>query len=319
MKETLLIALLMSLFGFYANAQCSYNILTNTLPGGASWQGNTTYTVSVRLYNGATPQAIGATYSFTCSGDGQACNTLSIVETSDATDRSNGILTYNVSQTSSVPNGVNKVITPGISTNVVACTPNITTISFATQTLPVNLISFNAEKGKENVLLTWTTATEKDNEGFQIERSKDGINFEIIGNVEGAGNSQTVKNYSFEDRDLPSNDLSRVLYYRLKQMDFDGSFEYSPIENVMLDVSNPIAIGKIMTQKEGFSGTIVAEEAGDVDFIITDLSGKVLQQQQLFLEDGENRVDLDLNAPEGIYLFTIKTKWGVESRKFVKG
>ncbi|WP_210466677.1 T9SS type A sorting domain-containing protein [Rufibacter roseolus] len=91
--------------------------------------------------------------------------------------------------------------------------------------LPVTLTSFTAKAQKEDVLLNWTTAAEKDNDFFQVERSMDGKNFSAIGQVKGNGNSNVRVDYSFLDGKAPSG----TAYYRLKQVDYDGKHEYSKI------------------------------------------------------------------------------------------
>ncbi|WP_066504738.1 YDG domain-containing protein [Rufibacter sp. DG15C] len=91
--------------------------------------------------------------------------------------------------------------------------------------LPVTLVSFNAKTQNNQVVLSWTTATEIDNDYFQIERSADGKNFTAIGKVKGNGNSNTLLNYTFKD----ASPLVATAYYRLKQVDFNGKFEYSKV------------------------------------------------------------------------------------------
>jgi hypothetical protein len=92
--------------------------------------------------------------------------------------------------------------------------------------LPIELISFNAtisnSKGS-SVELTWTTATETNNDFFSVERSSNGVTYEKIKVVDGAGNSSAVKEYSAVD-DSPFEGTS---YYKLKQTDFNGQFTYS--------------------------------------------------------------------------------------------
>ncbi|KAA3436099.1 YDG domain-containing protein [Rufibacter hautae] len=105
---------------------------------------------------------------------------------------------------------------------------NLTSVATALATieptpLPVTLISFTAKAQKEGVLLNWTTATEKDNDFFQVERSADGKNFSAIGQVKGNGTSNVRVDYNF----LDGKALSGTAYYRLKQVDYDGKFEYS--------------------------------------------------------------------------------------------
>ena len=94
-----------------------------------------------------------------------------------------------------------------------------------TQVLPVELTEFAAQKESGYNLLSWSTASEINNAFFEVEKSSDGINFHKIGQVQGAGNSSEELDYEFMDHVV--ND--ETVYYRLKQVDFDGAFEYSPV------------------------------------------------------------------------------------------
>jgi hypothetical protein len=91
--------------------------------------------------------------------------------------------------------------------------------------LPIELLSLTSKCNNQNVELKWVTASEINNDYFSIERSIDGINWQLVTKVDGAGNSTLIKNYSYTDV-RQHNDIS---YYRLKQTDFDGQFEYSAI------------------------------------------------------------------------------------------
>lgn len=109
-----------------------------------------------------------------------------------------------------------------------------------TSPLPVELISFTASIINKNILLNWTTSTEQNNYGFEIERSAilsslNYENWEKIGFVQGSGNSNSPKEYSFTDNTLTK---SGKYAYRLKQIDTDGTFEYFKeveVDFVMLD------------------------------------------------------------------------------------
>ena len=90
--------------------------------------------------------------------------------------------------------------------------------------LPVELIEFTAKREENSSVLLWQTATEINNAYFEIQRSGDGFHFENIGKVPGAGTTSGLQNYTFTDH----TPLSGLNYYRLKQVDFDGAFEYSP-------------------------------------------------------------------------------------------
>lgn len=102
--------------------------------------------------------------------------------------------------------------------------------------LPVKLTQFKAQKLGSSVVLQWTTATERNNDKFVVEHSITGDIFESIGDVKGAGNSVGTKQYRFEDKS-PQNGLN---YYRLRQVDFDGTTEVSNILKVKMDKGQPV-------------------------------------------------------------------------------
>ncbi len=89
--------------------------------------------------------------------------------------------------------------------------------------IPVELTSFTAEANSNKIILHWTTASELNNSGFEVERSEDNQSFEKIGFVPGLGTTTEAKNYTYEIVDFTSG----TQYYRLKQIDFDGTYEYT--------------------------------------------------------------------------------------------
>lgn len=91
---------------------------------------------------------------------------------------------------------------------------------------PITLSAFDAELTTSDfVQLTWSTASEINNDYFTIERSADGERYEAIGDIQGSGTTNVARSYSYEDR-MP---LAGRSYYRLKQTDYDGTFTYSPV------------------------------------------------------------------------------------------
>lgn len=104
--------------------------------------------------------------------------------------------------------------------------------------LPVELIEFLAIQENDIVDLHWLTAAEINNRGFEIERTKDGFIWETIGFVEGMGNTSAYTDYIFTD-DAP---FPGVSYYRLKQIDFDGAYEFSSTESVVFERENEIKL-----------------------------------------------------------------------------
>lgn len=94
--------------------------------------------------------------------------------------------------------------------------------------LPVELLFFEAEKLEDDVMLTWETASERNNSHFEIQRSDNGKNFYSLGIVQGNGTSSDVNSYEFFDQKTDSP----IHYYRLKQVDFDGKYEYTDVRRV---------------------------------------------------------------------------------------
>ncbi len=111
----------------------------------------------------------------------------------------------------------------------------VATLADLTDIVPVELLAFNASVNGSQVQLLWSTASELNNLGFEIERSvNDQDNFITIGFIDGKGNSTEINYYSFIDN--PQLNGINQIYYRLKQVDFDGSFSYSSVVNVSYDV-----------------------------------------------------------------------------------
>ncbi len=96
---------------------------------------------------------------------------------------------------------------------------------FGLNPIPVELASFNAEIDENGITLKWETSTETNNFGFDVERSKDNISFEKIGTVKGKGTTTEAQQYSFKDPSISTG--KGKVYYRLKQVDLDGSSNYT--------------------------------------------------------------------------------------------
>ncbi|MBB3697159.1 T9SS type A sorting domain-containing protein [Flammeovirga yaeyamensis] len=121
---------------------------------------------------------------------------------------------------------------------------------YGSEDLPVNLIFFKSIKKGKDIELKWATATEENNDYFEVQRSQDMTNWETIERVKGAGNSNTRINYNYVDENVPS--VSGVVYHRLKQVDFDGQSTFiGPVavkmgstEGEVTIYPNPVAFGK---------------------------------------------------------------------------
>ena len=125
--------------------------------------------------------------------------------------------------------------------------------------VPVELTSFVANVVERSVVLNWTTATEVNNQGFEIQRSEDAARFSNIGFVPGFGTTTEPKSYSYIDQSVNSG----IYYYRLKQIDYDGSFTYSDVAEV--EVSLPTVFSLEQNYPNPFNPTTSIQFSLPVD------------------------------------------------------
>ena len=138
--------------------------------------------------------------------------------------------------------------------------------------LPIELLWFNAECEGSNITLKWATASEINNDYFTLERSDDAKNWQIIANVNGAGNSSQILYYFYRD----AKAFNSTVYYRLKQTDFDGKFEYS---NIISASCNEVLLKEINIYPNPITNELTIETTGNnetVNFEIISLTGAVV-------------------------------------------
>ncbi len=165
--------------------------------------------------------------------------------------------------------------------------------------LPIELMFFEVECMNGTVKILWTTATEINNDYFTIERSKDAINFENVAILKGAGNSNNLMNYAFSD----TVSLDGISYYRLKQTDYDGNYEYSSIVSVNCTVEKT---ERIKVYPNPISNELTIEIEGNnepIKFEITNALGMVINRGVLINKITIKTTDF---AP-GIYLLKFET------------
>ena len=134
--------------------------------------------------------------------------------------------------------------------------------------LPVSWLSFTAQKQGNNVLLSWSTGSEQNSKDFIVQHSVNGSSWNNIGSIPAAGNSATVKQYSF----LHSNPVSGINYYRILQEDLDGKFTYSTITSLLYagNVSqitvypNPVTNGIVHLQLKKAASVSVYSNTGEL-------------------------------------------------------
>ncbi|MBX2844998.1 MAG: T9SS type A sorting domain-containing protein [Saprospiraceae bacterium] len=122
--------------------------------------------------------------------------------------------------------------------------------------LPVELTDFSAEQKGSDVVLNWTTASEQDNDYFDVEYSIDGLNWTNLAQVDGQGSTSSTTQYNYTHNQVVEAGYS-VLYYRLRQVDFDGTTAYSSIQVVVIEVDTSEALIFPNPARQGRDVTIV--------------------------------------------------------------
>ena len=181
----------------------------------------------------------------------------------------------------------------------------VASIDFAL--VPVELTSFVAVIADDNVQLNWTTATEINNQGFEIQRRTGNEEFEKIGFVPGYGTTTEIQAYSYVDSKVASDNYT----YRLKQMDFDGSFEYS--SEVAVDVTIPLEFALEQNYPNPFNpGTVIKYSIPENGFVTLDvynlLGEKVASLVNGVQEAGRYEIGFDASSyTSGIYVYSLKS------------
>jgi hypothetical protein len=170
--------------------------------------------------------------------------------------------------------------------------------------LPVRWLSFDGERISENVVeLNWSTASELNNDQFEIQRSKSGRDFATIGMLNGAGNSYEVVNYQFQDDNAPKE----TVYYRLKQIDYDGRYEYSEI--IVIHKESNLQTGELSIYPNPVSGTVnlkFPKYKGDMQLEVLDMSGLKIYTKQV---SGKSSMSINTQQwPEGVYMVIFKNR-----------
>lgn len=181
--------------------------------------------------------------------------------------------------------------------------------------LPITLSSFTAKATQQNTIdLKWVTASEYNNDRFEIEHSVDGSNFKLLGTVKGKLKSTELTEYKFK-HEQPSAGIN---YYRLKQIDADGSSTYSDLVAASFKTKE-IKFNNHVIREGQISFAIETPSIVDAQLQIIDISGKVIATENKKLQVGINTFDLYIpEIPTGIYTAMLKTSLGTLSYKLKK-
>lgn len=202
-------------------------------------------------------------------------------------------------------------IPTGLSASGTSCRVlNGSTITLA-NVLPVNLTSFEAKNIANNKNeLTFRTASETNNAYFEIERSADGSNFTTIGRVEGNGTTIEAKSYTFVDETAKKG----VNYYRLKQVDNDGRYEYSMMKTAF-NGSKRLEASIVNVDNRSIILNLFSENDDDAIIQILDMNGRLMSTHNESLQKENNRIVLNTDLPSGMFVVSIRTSAGLQVNK----
>lgn len=170
--------------------------------------------------------------------------------------------------------------------------------------LPVTLLGFKAEAKEQTSFLTWETATEINSSHFDVEHSTGSLEFEKIGEVKGAGDSKTLKEYQFTHSEP---DLGKANYYRLKQVDFDGKSSYTQIRQVIFTQKDSLPIEvKVYPNPNNGEHRIKISIINNTsvvpwNFSLIDMSGKIHDCE--IIKESQSLYSMKVsNLPSGTYI-----------------
>jgi hypothetical protein len=195
---------------------------------------------------------------------------------------------------------------PSAYLNYPACQPNNLSV------LPVELLNFEVKKFGQSVVLNWTTATELNNDFFRVMRSRNAVEWDLLGIIPGSGNSNVPISYEYVDK-AP---LSGTNYYRLHQVDFDGTTTYLPIADIDFMESDL----QVIVFPNPINDQLTISGLSEDFSVITIVNGIGQKVQEVTLRlPTESVLQIDArNWAKGAYVILIQNQFGTIARKVVK-
>jgi hypothetical protein len=191
----------------------------------------------------------------------------------------------------------------------------------ANSPLPVSLFTFSGYKEGNHNLLKWSTASEQNNKGFEIERSTDGVNYSSVGFVPSqsiSGNSNSKLNYSFIDNS-PQGDKQ---YYRLRQIDFNNNEKLSNIILIKGTQPKEFTLDAVFPNPAKTLLNVFVNSPKHENILLQaiDINGRVLQQKSITVDTGFNTVSFDVSSlSNGVYLLKVMSSAGeTKVSRFIK-
>lgn len=183
--------------------------------------------------------------------------------------------------------------------------------------LPVELLNFEAKICNKDVCLNWSTATETNNDFFTIQRTQDGLTFDDVSVVDGAGTSTNINDYN----SLDNKPFMGVSYYRLKQTDFNGACSYSQMEMISFENNGDFSFDVYPNPNNGEDFIInVNSVSGDVLVVVYDATGRETYSKIFIIENkGQNVYAIDPSGKlsAGVYFITATSQQSIVSHKMI--
>jgi hypothetical protein len=194
-----------------------------------------------------------------------------------------------------------------------------TVVVTASATVPVKLTSFTATKNGDDVNLNWSTASEINNNHFEVEKSMNGIDFKAISTLKGKGTTTQASNYATNDEEAAKNTSSRNLYYRLKQVDHDGAFTYSRIAVVEMNNNKTSVLSTYPNPSNG-NFNIKADLSSTQTLTVkaVNMMGATVWNKTLKpLSAGQQTINAQMWLPNGVYMLLLEQNGQTQKHKFV--
>ena len=291
--------------------------------------------VNVRYFSGVNPSNTGtgttfmnAYWDMQATGGSGYSYSLTLMQDSAVLGTTAVVPNLAIVQYTGTANNWN-VFNPTVVNNVTGFMSSVNNSSFGiftgtnsvTNPLPVKLLSLKATASGNDVLVSWTTASEINNKGFEVESSTDEVNFNYVGFVKGANNSQSVRNYSLTDANAMNTNVGNVIYYRLKQLDNSGRFTYSNVVAVNKEGDGKDVVAVFPNPfNEAYQLALTTNAATKALVETVDMQGKVLLSKTVEVNNGINNVSIPESAElqAGIYFVRVTLNNQVVVKKLVK-
>jgi hypothetical protein len=195
-------------------------------------------------------------------------------------------------------------------TTVAAGSYSTDIILTVTARLAAELLEINAKSAQGKNTLTWSTASEKDNNNFVVERSVNGVDFASIGEVKAAGTSQTINNYAFLDENVTGS----VNYYRIQTVDITGKMNASKVVAVASKGTLAVNVSRSLGDSKL---NIVSDSEGQATVNIFNLSGQIVATQVVSLTSGASEHALNFNQT-GLFIVNVTNGKSTVSTKMFR-